>query len=200
MRMETSCGGGRLWTVQRMVGQRGTQRRASRWDPVKHQLPQLVTVHHLSPVAVGRKRTQAFWVSCVLLSTGAVQVEDDHQEQKQKQVGVKPVGLIQPSLWCSDPEHGARHVHSLMRSTAGWVYRSDSDDGGRSWTTARRTRIPNNNSGGPLPFQLSSPLFPPLSHRRPGEQCTTPLRSRSIATQHGSQLECFHTERMLGRD
>jgi predicted neuraminidase len=35
----------------------------------------------------------------------------------------------------------------LMRSTAGWICRSDSHDGGRSWTPAVPTGLPNNNSG-----------------------------------------------------
>jgi predicted neuraminidase len=52
-------------------------------------------------------------------------------------------GVIQPSLWESRPGH----VHMLMRSTCGWICRSDSRDGGRSWTPVRRTDLPNNNSG-----------------------------------------------------
>ncbi|MCZ8519540.1 MULTISPECIES: sialidase family protein [Paenibacillus] len=52
-------------------------------------------------------------------------------------------GIIQPSLWESEP--GC--VHMLTRSTAGAVYRSDSADGGRSWCPAYATALPNNNSG-----------------------------------------------------
>jgi predicted neuraminidase len=52
-------------------------------------------------------------------------------------------GVIQPTLWESSPGH----VHMLMRSTRGYVYRSDSSDYGRHWTPARATDIPNNNSG-----------------------------------------------------
>jgi predicted neuraminidase len=53
------------------------------------------------------------------------------------------LGVIQPTLWESAP--GV--VHMLMRSTAGWICRSDSHDGGRSWTPAVPTGLPNNNSG-----------------------------------------------------
>ena len=53
------------------------------------------------------------------------------------------VGLIQPTLWESAPDV----VHALMRSNKGALYRSDSEDGGLTWTKPRRTRIPNNNSG-----------------------------------------------------
>jgi predicted neuraminidase len=52
-------------------------------------------------------------------------------------------GVIQPSLWVSAPDK----VHMLLRSTRGWVYRSDSRDGGRSWAPAYPTGVPNNNSG-----------------------------------------------------
>jgi predicted neuraminidase len=52
-------------------------------------------------------------------------------------------GVIQPSLWESAPGH----VHMLLRSTRGAVYRADSRDGGRSWGEAYATDLPNNNSG-----------------------------------------------------
>lgn len=51
--------------------------------------------------------------------------------------------LIQPTLW-----EDAQHVlHCLMRSKSGRLYASSSFDGGRHWETARKTEIPNNNSG-----------------------------------------------------
>lgn len=52
-------------------------------------------------------------------------------------------GVIQPSLWESVPGT----VHMLMRSTRGYVYRSDSADYGRTWCSAYATTLPNNNSG-----------------------------------------------------
>ncbi|WP_224786986.1 sialidase family protein [Pandoraea sputorum] len=52
-------------------------------------------------------------------------------------------GVIQPSLWESAP----RHLHLLMRSTRGWLYRSDSTDNGSTWTEAYATSVPSNNSG-----------------------------------------------------
>ncbi len=52
-------------------------------------------------------------------------------------------GVIQPTLWESAPGH----VHMLLRSTRGRVYRSDSDDGGSNWCAAYATPLPNNNSG-----------------------------------------------------
>ncbi len=54
-----------------------------------------------------------------------------------------PVGLIQPTLWESEPGH----VHALMRSNVGALYRTDSSDGGRTWCAAYATPLANNNSG-----------------------------------------------------
>jgi predicted neuraminidase len=52
-------------------------------------------------------------------------------------------GVIQPTLWESSPGK----IHMLLRSTRGYIYRSDSDDYGRTWRPAYATRLPNNNSG-----------------------------------------------------
>jgi len=51
--------------------------------------------------------------------------------------------LIQPSVW--ESEKG--HVHALMRSNLGHIYRSDSRDFGQTWCEAYPIPIPNNNSG-----------------------------------------------------
>lgn len=52
-------------------------------------------------------------------------------------------GIIQPTLW----ESGEGRVHMLARSTAGRIYRSDSQDSGETWSPAYATQLPNNNSG-----------------------------------------------------
>ena len=52
-------------------------------------------------------------------------------------------GVIQPTLWESEPGR----VHMLMRSTCGFICRSDSEDNGRTWSEIRKTDLPNNNSG-----------------------------------------------------
>lgn len=56
---------------------------------------------------------------------------------------VKDEGMIQPTLWESTP--GA--VHMLLRTSAGYIYRSDSEDYGKTWTKAYKTTLPNPNSG-----------------------------------------------------
>ena len=52
-------------------------------------------------------------------------------------------GVIQPTVWESAPGR----VHMLVRSSCGWILRSDSQDFGRTWPPLYNTDLPNNNSG-----------------------------------------------------
>lgn len=49
-------------------------------------------------------------------------------------------GIIQPTVWESSEGY-----HALMRSTEGWIYRSDSKDA-VNWCQPYRIDVPNNNS------------------------------------------------------
>ena len=51
--------------------------------------------------------------------------------------------MIQPTLWESD----AGKIHMFTRTASGLIYRSDSDDYGKTWCKAYPTNLPNNNSG-----------------------------------------------------
>lgn len=64
-------------------------------------------------------------------------------------------GVIQPSLWQSS----AKNVHMLLRSSEGYIYRSDSADGGRTWCGAYQTELVNNNSGLDLVKLADGTLF-----------------------------------------
>lgn len=55
----------------------------------------------------------------------------------------KGKGLIQPTLW----QDSEGTVHMLMRSSEGLLFESESKDEGLTWSNARRTELPNNNSG-----------------------------------------------------
>lgn len=55
----------------------------------------------------------------------------------------KTVGMIQPTLW----EDSEGNIHAMFRTQAGWIYRSDSTDGGYTWCEAYQTNLMNNNSG-----------------------------------------------------
>lgn len=63
--------------------------------------------------------------------------------QEIDSVSLPTQGFIQPALWESEP--GIAHM--LVRSTFGQVFRSDSNDGGKTWSTLYATDLPNNNSG-----------------------------------------------------
>lgn len=52
-------------------------------------------------------------------------------------------GVIQPALWESKPGK----VHMLLRSSAGVICRSDSEDYGKTWSPVYKTDLPNPNSG-----------------------------------------------------
>lgn len=56
---------------------------------------------------------------------------------------LRGIGAIQPTFWESKPGH----VHALMRTSMGRVWRADSMDYGRSWSEVYLTGLPNNNSG-----------------------------------------------------
>lgn len=55
----------------------------------------------------------------------------------------KTVGMIQPTLW----EDKDGNIHAMFRTKSGWIYRSDSTDGGYTWCDAYQTQLMNNNSG-----------------------------------------------------
>jgi predicted neuraminidase len=55
---------------------------------------------------------------------------------------LRGAGHIQPALWW-----GVSGPVALMRSTEGCAHRSSSPDGGRTWTVAAPTDLPNGNSG-----------------------------------------------------
>ncbi len=56
---------------------------------------------------------------------------------------IKGKGAIQATLW----EYKPNHVRSLLRTTGGIIGRSDSTDGGKTWSTLVSSGLPNNNSG-----------------------------------------------------
>ena len=70
-------------------------------------------------------------------------MDHDNNWTKKEILSEDKVNLIQPTLWESAPGK----IHALMRSKDCKIYRSDSDDGGQSWSMAYPTDMPNNNSG-----------------------------------------------------
>lgn len=70
--------------------------------------------------------------------------DDGDTWQRQADVATAEyVPMIQPSLWESAPGK----VHMLTRTAEGFIYRSDSEDFGQTWSQAYKTDLLNNNSG-----------------------------------------------------
>ena len=52
-------------------------------------------------------------------------------------------GVIQPTLW----QKNNGDIGMYLRSTYGWIFESESTNNGISWSQAKKTNLPNNNSG-----------------------------------------------------
>jgi len=126
---------GRAWTEPRelVAGDRGGR------GPVKNK-----------PIAL----TDGTWLAGASLEESTWEVFVDRSADGGKTWKASPLierdstvftgrGAIQPTLWESAPDK----VHMLVRSTCGQIGRSDSTDGGLSWSPLYPTELPNNNSG-----------------------------------------------------
>jgi predicted neuraminidase len=119
--------------------------------PVRNKLIVLKDGTWLAPASVEDETWDAFadisrdqgqtWTKSAMVPV--VRPTGEQAEGAPKSQWIRGKGLIQPTIWESEPGH----VHMLHRSTAGFIYRSDSSDSGQTWSTAYRTCLPNNNSG-----------------------------------------------------
>jgi predicted neuraminidase len=134
-RVIMSIDDGQTWSAPKELvhGDRGGR------GPVRNKPVVLLNGAWAAPASLEREAWEAFvdisldqggtWTKTEIVPTGIVRVPGK--------------GVIQPTLWESSPNH----VHMLLRSTEGFIYRSDSIDGGKSWCEAYATSLPNNNSG-----------------------------------------------------
>lgn len=144
-----SVDGGQTWTepeelVEGDIGGRG---------PVRNKPISLSDGTILAPASVERKDPDApgkqIWEAFVDISNdfGHTWKQSDLVPMEvSKLVGAQHThakGFIQPTLWMS----GGTNVHMLLRSTEGFIYRSDSEDNGETWCMAYPIDLPNNNSG-----------------------------------------------------
>ncbi len=148
----TSEDGGHTWSTPRQLvpGDHGGR------GPVKNKPIQLADGTWLAPASVESEVWDAFvdisrdqgqtWTKSQLVPIQHIRSETQPQGTAKLPVPAQSFqgkGIIQPTLWESAP--GC--VHMLLRSTAGRIYRSDSQDGGQTWCPAYPTALPNNNSG-----------------------------------------------------
>lgn len=83
------------------------------------------------------------WVAFVDISTDEGKTWNKTESIDYDTSGFEGKGMIQPTLWESEPGK----VHMFLRTTNGYIYRSDSEDFGRTWSSAYKTDLPNPNSG-----------------------------------------------------
>ncbi|WP_411675878.1 sialidase family protein [Caproicibacter sp.] len=149
-----SADGGRTWSdPQELVeGDRGGR------GPVRNKILELMSGRLLAPASIEDGIWRAFadisddegrsWQKSTEVQIENLQFKAGERTDRGSGIEVSEQsfygrGVIQPTLW----ESSAGRVHMLLRSTEGAVYRSDSEDGGKTWSAARRTALPNNNSG-----------------------------------------------------
>jgi predicted neuraminidase len=108
--------------------------------PVKNKPITLADATWLAP---GSRETDGMWRVFVDRSHDGGRTWSASDEVAMDRTHITGSGAIQPTLWESSPEN----VPMLTRTSCGWICRSDSVDGGVTWSPLRKTSLPNNNSG-----------------------------------------------------
>lgn len=94
-------------------------------------------------IIAGSSTEQGQWRAFFDLSTDGGKTWTKTDYIVAKGVNGKEIGMIQPTIW--QDKNG--DVHAMFRTDAGWIYRSDSTDNGRTWCEAYSTGLMNNFSG-----------------------------------------------------
>lgn len=133
---QTSTDKGRNWSepVQLVAEGKGGR------GPVRNQPIILSDGNWLAPASVEKNKV---WNAFTDLSADAGKTWNASDTLKLDRNIITGEGIIQPALWESKPGQ----VHMLLRSSAGAICRSDSKDGGKTWSAVYKTSLPNNNSG-----------------------------------------------------
>lgn len=131
----SSTDGGHTWTepIELVVGDRGGR------GPVRNKPIILSNGDWIA----GASTEEGAWIPFVDISKDNGSSWERSDDISFDTVEVKGKGMIQPTLWESAPGK----VHMLLRTTTGYIYRSDSDDNGRTWSAAYNIELPNPNSG-----------------------------------------------------
>ncbi|MCY4779419.1 exo-alpha-sialidase [Sphingobacterium sp. UT-1RO-CII-1] len=131
----SSTDGGHTWSepVELVEGDRGGR------GPVRNKPIILSNGNWIA----GASTEEGAWIPFVDISKDDGQSWQRSADINFDTVEVKGKGMIQPTLWESTPGK----VHMLLRTTSGFIYRSDSEDNGQTWSEAYSIGLPNPNSG-----------------------------------------------------
>lgn len=88
-------------------------------------------------------KSQSIKIDSITYEKGQRTVKKEESDIPVSEQSFYGRGVIQPTLWQN--EDGS--VHMLLRSTESSIYKSDSKDFGKTWCSAYKTELPNNNSG-----------------------------------------------------
>lgn len=134
--VQTSSDHGKTWTAAQQLVPNGKGGRG----PVRNQPIVLSDGNWLAPASVEKNEVWNAFADFSADHGKSWTASDTLMIDRNIIVGE---GIIQPAFWESKPGN----VHMLLRSSAGAVCRSDSKDGGKTWSPVYKTPLPNNNSG-----------------------------------------------------
>lgn len=148
--------------------------------PVKNKPIRLSDGTLLAPASDESGKT---WRAFVDISTDDGKTWERTDFIKLKGLKNTDAPMIQPTLW----ESADGSVHMLTRTKLGSIYKSDSTDGGRTWSAAYPSGLANNNSGIDLDADSQGRLFLVSNpYATPGIR--TPL-TLSVSTDDGKHFK-----------
>lgn len=126
---------GETWSEARelVAGDRGGR------GPVKNKSIVLSNGDWLAPASHEGEE----WLAFVDRSTDGGKTWTQEEYVAMDRENLRGKGAIQPTLWESEPGH----VHMLLRTSSGFIGRSDSEDYGKTWSEMYDIGLPNPNSG-----------------------------------------------------
>lgn len=144
-------GDGRKISKDKMIKSRNVDEGKMTMGPVRGKIVELSSGTLLAPSSIEKvvgKRlvgwslvAESMWESVIHRSTNGGKTWKPYRVPYEREKG-ELGGIIQPSPWEVSPGR----VAAFFRSTQGFLYRSESTDDGRTWSTAVKTNIPNPNS------------------------------------------------------
>lgn len=130
-----SADGGKSWSAPRELveGDEGGR------GPVKNKAIRLSDGRICAPASV---ETPLYWDCFTDISSDGGKTWQKSKTVPFNHLKAAGKGIIQPTLWEADGK-----IYMLTRSTESRIMKSESSDGGMTWSPAEKTELFNNNSG-----------------------------------------------------